>query len=94
MQIEQEGVNAANSKLSGLHLSVYILGGIIVWLAECHSDSGRSTKFVIAMPRHSPQIEGKINSLYCQRANASANKRDDEQSKLLCIELPGSLLYG
>lgn len=43
---------SVNSKLSGdAFINVrYTLGGIIVWLAECHSDSERSTKFVIAMP--------------------------------------------
>lgn len=42
-----------NSKLSGdafINARYMLGGGIIVWLAECHSDSERSTKFVIAMP--------------------------------------------
>lgn len=47
---------AVNSKLSrgwrvgwGCIYQCTTLGGIIVWFAECHSDSDRSTKFVIAM---------------------------------------------
>lgn len=75
---------------------LYMLGGMhncLVGPSVIPIANGQRSSWLRLVHASLTQIEGKINSLYCQRANAIADKRDDEQSKLVCIELPGSLLY-